>query len=160
MDRQVLDIEFLLEVVEEGYSRKAWHGPNLRGTLRGLSAEQAAWRPSRQRHNVWEIALHAAYWKYAVRRRILDQKRGSFPLKGSNWFSRPGGSERDWRADLQLLDDVHRSLIDAIRGIAPETLQQRRGGSKFTLAALICGVAHHDIYHAGQIQLIKRLMPF
>jgi len=152
------DIEFLLGVIDEGYSRKAWHGPSLKGTLRGLSAEQAAWRPGRQRHNIWEIAVHAAYWKYAVRRRILAEKRGSFPLKGSNWFVRSGLVETDWRADLRLLDDCHGRLIEAIAGIAPETLYQRQSGSRRTLAELICGVANHDVYHAGQVQLMKRIM--
>jgi hypothetical protein len=75
MDSQ---ISLLLHIVDEAYNHRGWHGPNLLGTLRGLSAEEAAWRPGEGRHNIWEIVLHCAYWKYAVRRRIAGLKRGSF----------------------------------------------------------------------------------
>jgi hypothetical protein len=92
------EVELLLCILEEAYEKQARHGPNLRGSLRGVSVEQAAWRPDPQRHNIWEIAVHAAYWKYAVRRRLQGEKRGTFPLKGSNWFERPEeASEAAWR---------------------------------------------------------------
>ncbi len=86
--RQPGDIErvLLLRLLDEAYNKQAWHGAQLRGTLRRVNATQATWRPKPQRHNIAEIAVHCAYWKYAVRRRILGEKRGSFPLKGSNWF--------------------------------------------------------------------------
>ena len=83
----------LLRLLEEGYSRKTWHGPNLRQSLKGITAKQAAWRPGADRHNIWELAVHAAYWKYAVRRKIEGGKRGSFALAGSNFFARPERSE-------------------------------------------------------------------
>ena len=79
----------LLSLLDEAYSKKTWHGPNLRQSLKGVSAKQAARRPGRDRHNIWEIALHAAYWKYAVRRKLEGGKRGAFVLKGSNFFTRP-----------------------------------------------------------------------
>ena len=79
----------LLQIIDSGYNRKAWHGPNLRQSLRGVSAEDAAWRPAPGRHNIWEIAVHAAYWKYVVRRRLRGDLRGSFACEGSNWFVRP-----------------------------------------------------------------------
>src|SRR5690348_5416895 len=82
--------KLVLTLLDEGYQKKTWHGPNLRQSLKGVSARQAAWRPGPGRHNIWEVALHAAYWKYAVRRRIEGGKRGSFALKGHNFFARPG----------------------------------------------------------------------
>jgi hypothetical protein len=84
-------IELLLGLLDEAFERKAWHGPNLRGSLRGLDAKAAAWRPGPGRHNIWETAVHAAYWKYAVRRRLTGEKRGSFARGGSNWFRCPEG---------------------------------------------------------------------
>src|ERR1700687_6181305 len=99
------DSTLLLEILEQGYSRKAWHGPTLRQSLRGVSAKAAAWRPAPGRHNIWEIAVHAAYWKYVARRRLCEAKRGSFALEGSNWFLRPEElSEKAWRADVALLE--------------------------------------------------------
>ena len=111
----VSPIALLLEIFDEAYDRKAWHGPNLRGAVRRLSEEAAAWRPSPERHNVWETVLHAAYWKYAVRRRLTGGKRGSFPAEGSNWFERPERQNgATWKGDLALLDDEHRKLREVI----------------------------------------------
>ena len=81
--------DLLLSLLDEGYEKKTWHGPNLKQSLKGVTAWQAAWRPGPGRHNIWEFTLHAAYWKYAVRRRIEGGKHGSFVLKGSNFFTRP-----------------------------------------------------------------------
>ena len=151
-------IELLLEMLDEAYSVKTWHGPNLRGSLRGLSAETAAWRPGPKRHSIWEVAIHAAYWKYVVRRRLLGEKRGTFVLKGSNWFVRPFElSEKAWRHDLALLDGEHSRLREAVAALKPASLNFTPASSKVSNLALICGIANHDVYHAGQIQLLKRL---
>jgi len=147
--------DLVLALLDEGYSHKTWHGPNLRQSLRGVSASQAAWRPASGRHNIWELALHSAYWKYAVRRRIEGGKRGSFLLKGSNFFARPEkgkATEAAWRADLALLEREHKALEGAICRV----LKTPR--AKKLLPALY-GVAFHDIYHAGQIRLLRRLIP-
>ncbi len=113
--KQLAEIKLLLVAIDEGYEKKAWHGPNLRGSVRGLTAREAARRPERHRHNIWEIVVHCAYWKYIVRRRILGEKRGSFPLEGSNWFARPMvNSEKAWREDLRLLDDMHALMREAV----------------------------------------------
>ena len=66
----------VLALLDEAYEKKTWHGPNLKQSIKGVSAKQAAWRPGPGRHNIWEVSLHAAYWKYAVRRRIEGGKRG------------------------------------------------------------------------------------
>lgn len=143
----------VLALLEEGYAKKTWHGPNLRQSLKGITAKQAAWRPAPGRHNIWELALHAAYWKYAVRRRIEGGKRGSFALKGSNFFTRPEkgkATDAAWRGDLALLEKEHQALEFAIRRV----LKTPR--AKKFLPALY-GVAFHDVYHAGQIRLLRRL---
>lgn len=154
-------VTLLLRTIDQGYDKKSWHGTTLRGSLRGVSAEQAAWRPAPGRHNIWELAVHAAYWKYAITRRIRGGERGSFPLQGSNWFPRPfdpdAPSDRAWKEDLELLGAMHRELREAVAGIAEEDLDLIPAGSKTLLSDLIVGVAFHDIYHAGQIQALKRL---
>jgi hypothetical protein len=143
----------VLDLLDEAYSTKTWHGPNLKQSLKGVSAKQAAWRPSPGRHNIWELAVHSAYWKYAVRRRIEGGKRGSFALKGSNFFTRPeknGLTEAAWRADLALLAAEHRALEQVIRSV----LRTPRASK---LLPSLYGVAFHDVYHAGQIRLLRRL---
>jgi hypothetical protein len=155
MDQQ---IALLLSIIDEAYVKKAWHGPNLRGSLKGVTAQTAAWRPAQGRHNIWEIVIHAAYWKYAVRRRLLGEKRGTFPLKGSNWFSRASsGNEAEWRQDVKLLNDMHNTLREAVAGMRSKDLLVQTPGSKITNVRTIFGIAAHDLYHAGQIQLLKRL---
>ncbi len=152
------EISLLLRIVDEAYEKKAWHGPNLRASIRGLDVHKAAWRPAAGRHNIWEIVVHAAYWKYIVRRRLLGEKKGSFPLKGSNWLVRPATMISEaWRSDIALLEDMHRKMRGAIAGLAPRDLDKIPPGSKASNAAIISGIAAHDVYHAGQVQLLKRL---
>ncbi len=153
------EIRRLLIQIEEGYATKTWHGPNLKGSIRGLTAREAALRPGPSRHNIWEIVIHCAYWKYTVRRRILGEKKGSFPLKGSNWFRAPlEGTESEWKESVALLNDAHLSMVDAIARLKPSGLRQRPKGSNYTTGSIVFGIAAHDIYHAGQIQLLKRLL--
>src|SRR5260370_22615487 len=137
-----LGIEHLLGLLDEAYNRAAWHGPNLRGSIRGLTAREAALSPRAGRHNIWEIVIHAAYWKYMVRRRLLGEKRGSFSLQGSNWFVRPmDGSEKAWRADIGLLDREHQRLKEAASSFQPENLDRPARGSKAVARRLIPGIA-------------------
>ena len=142
--------------LDTAFDKKAWHGPTLKGVLRGVDEQLASWRPAPERHTIWELMVHCAYWKYTVRRRITSEKRGAFPLKGSNWFTRPDGGA-NLRADLTLLTDTHRSLREAVEDLAEAKLDTVPSGSTHTFAQLIAGVAAHDLYHAGQIQLMKRL---
>jgi len=161
-------------MLDEAFHRRAWHGTTLLGSVRGVDVDLAAWRPALRRHNIWEIAVHAAYWKYAVRRRLTGEKRGAFALKGSDWFHRPspgirvggraGDDWRQWKDDVRLLVDEHERLRKAVAAIPMRTLSKpikaHRAGatvSPVTRGFLIRGIAAHDLYHAGQIQLLKRL---
>lgn len=147
----------LLEIIDRAYDRRSWHGTNLRGSIRGLSPQDAAWRPGPGRHNIWEIVVHAAYWKYAVWRRLTGERRGSFALHGSNWLARTAGDNSAWKSDVTLLEQTHRSLRSVIAEFAEADLYENARGGSVTYFELIAGIAAHDLYHAGQIQLIKRL---
>ena len=152
-------IAMLVDGLDEAFDHRSWHGTNLRGSIRRVTVEQARWRPGSGRHNIWEIAVHTAYWKYAVWRKLTGATRGSFAFKGSNWFARPVRGEGDeaWAADVKLLVAQHRQLRAAVRELAPAPLERPFAGSICTAAQLVRGVAAHDLYHAGQIQLLKRL---
>ncbi|MCB1021431.1 MAG: DinB family protein [Acidobacteria bacterium] len=153
-----MQIPLILRSLDQAYDRTSWHGTNLRGSLRGVDAPTAAWRPGPKRHNIAELAVHAAYWKYSVLRRMEDLPRGSFPLEGGNWFARgPELSAQDWKADLKLLGEMHRKLRTAVAALDDTALAIIPAGSKTTMLDLLLGVAAHDLYHAGQIQIIKRL---
>lgn len=152
------DRALLLRVIDESFDKRAWHGSNLRGAIRRVSAEQAVWRPRRGRRNIAEIVVHCAYWKYAGRRRIRGDKRGSFLLKGSDWFALPAKLTKDsWQEYVALLDREHRALREAVAGAPWSRLTEGPGGSAKRPAAHVHGVAMHDLYHTGQIQTLKAL---
>ena len=108
-------MDLALTLLDQAYDCKSWHGTNLKGALRGLTAEAAARRPGPGRPSIHELVVHLAYWKYAVLRQLVDLPRGTFPLKGSNLFTRAGAEARQWKGDLALLDRMHRELRAAGR---------------------------------------------
>ena len=145
-----MNTNYLLTILDEAYDKKSWHGPNLRSAIRGVTAKQAAWRPAERAHNIWEYVLHAAYWKYVVRRKITGEKRGSFALKGSNFFPRPVElNEAAWKQDIRILETTHQDLRYAVAHLEAPSEK---------LLHMIRGAAAHDLYHAGQIRLLRRLM--
>jgi uncharacterized damage-inducible protein DinB len=147
----------LLHALDEAYDKIAWHGTTLRGALRGVTARQAAWRPGPGRHSIRELVVHAAYWKYRARRRITGAKRGSFPLEGNNWFELPAAGEKTWSAERALLEREHRALRRAVAKLSAASLWRPLPGSRRTALREIAGAALHDVYHTGQIQLVKAL---
>jgi uncharacterized damage-inducible protein DinB len=152
---QVLDL--LLTGLDEAFDRKAWHGATLWGTLRNVSRDEAEGRPSPERHNIWETAVHCAYWKYIVRRRLTGDRRRTFPLEGSDWFVRPGTDrEANWERDRALLREEHEKLRAVVARMSADDLR-RRLGSRDPIDE-IRGIANHDIYHTGQIRLLRLLV--
>jgi hypothetical protein len=149
--------QVLVHALDKAYDQSAWHGTNLKGALRGVTARQASWRPAPGRHNIRELVLHAAYWKERVRHRLTG-KLETFPHPGSNWFERPGGDAKAWKAEKALLDRAHRELRRAVATLVPEKLTRSLPGHRRRSALReAAGIALHDVYHAGQIQLLKAL---
>jgi len=154
----VTETDLLLTQLDQAYDRRSWHGTNLRGSIRGLTPEQAAWRPGPRRHSIHELIVHCAYWKYVVTRRITGEKRGSFALKGSNWFPRDAADAPALPADLRLLEDCHRRLRATVGALDTKALHRVAADGR-PAHWLVSGIIAHDLYHAGQIQLLKRMMP-
>ena len=152
------EVAQLLAIVDQAYNKASWHGTNLRGSVRRVSPAQALWRPHSGRHNIWEIVAHCAYWKYAAGLRFTAGARGSFRYKGSNWFKAPPTlTDRAWKDAVETLDEMHTTLRSAIAGLSNADLRKTPAGKKVTNFTLLSGIAAHDLYHAGQIQLLKRL---
>jgi hypothetical protein len=149
-------IEGLLLLLHQGWGPKAWHGTALKGAVRGVSLKEALWRPEPQRHTIWELVLHMAYWKYVVVRRLGNGPKGGFPREGSDWLLVSDPSEKGWRKDIALLTEQHADLIQVVETFPARRLDDR-DGSKWTYAEQIAGVAAHDLYHTGQLQFIKKL---
>lgn len=148
----------LVRTIDQVYGTKGWHGTTLRGALRGLRVEEALWKPTTQRHGIWELLLHAAYWKYIVTRRLTGDASLRFPRSPSNWPAVPEpASAAALRGDVALLRDEHERLRNAVLRFPASRLDDRAPESRWTYAEHIHGVAAHDAYHTGQIQLLKRL---
>ena len=170
-------IDDVLKVLEPAPGFRPWHGgASPLGSLRGVSEVEAAWRPAPGRHSIWELVLHIAYWKYAVRRRLVGGPSGAFPRSPSNWPAVPEPADaKAWKADRALLRDEHSQVVEAIRGFDPAQYDEvapgggagsgsgggagsgASAGAGTTFGDLIMGVVMHDTYHTGQIQLLKRL---
>jgi hypothetical protein len=152
------EIELIAVQLEQAFRKRSWHGTNLFGSIRGIKPDEAAWRPASDRHNIWELIVHCSYWKYSVYRRFAAGQKLSFELKGSNWFPRPTEmSDAALRSDIKLLKSYHAKLIEAVIPFPSKRLGEIPPGSRTTYRDLVVGVAAHDLYHAGQIQLLKRL---
>ncbi len=151
-------VVLLLRMLDEGFNKSAWHGPNMRGAIRRVDAEQAGWHPRPERKSIADHTVHSAYWKYAARRRLTGEKRGSFSLKGSNWFELEQPlSTTTWKSYVKLADETHKGLREVVRELSDRDLTRVTKGAKIDIQRLLYGIALHDVYHAGQIQLLKRL---
>jgi uncharacterized damage-inducible protein DinB len=148
----------LADGLSVNFSGRAWHGATLLGSLRGVSAKEAGASPPGGGHSIWELVLHAAYWKYAVRRQLAPHTEADFPRSPSNWPRMPKErSEKAWKADVALLKREHGRLLEAVEGLRAEELDRvPPKGKKWTRAQLAGGVSAHDVYHTGQIQAVKR----
>jgi len=138
----------------------AWHGgPTPAGALRNVDGSAARWRPRPGRHTIWELALHCAYWSYAVRHRLLGTRGPRFPRSPANWPDMPRvRSDSAWTADRSLVAEQQGLLVETIRNFPGGKLGRSVGGGKrWTWGDVLIGIAMHDTYHAGQIQLMKRL---
>lgn len=150
-------IQLILTLLDQAYNKPTWHGSNLRSSLRGVGVREALWRPQPQRHCIWEYGLHCAYWKYLATGALLrERERGSFPRRPSNFPAIPNKpTARAWKVDLALLHQAHLELRRAVAALEPADLEQKWG--RWTLAEHAFGAANHDLYHAGQIRLLRRM---
>lgn len=148
-----------MELLAHAYDRPTWHGANLREALAGVSLGQALWRPAPERHNVWELALHCAYWKHVVVRRLsgFNDDEG-FSRTPKDFPALPEATQSAWENDLGLLEATHQQLLEQVRAFDGARLNEVVGaGGSRTFTELIFGVAYHDTYHAGQIRLLLAL---
>lgn len=143
-------------VLDEGYGPGAWHGPDLKAALAEVTPQAAFHRPAEGRHNIAEIALHHAYCIRAVREQISGTAPEPFVLEGEDWFDLSDERTLTWTQVQEAVENQQRRLIQLVVDIA-----EGRQGSPRTEAerfGLVLGITCHAVYHAGQVQLIKRLI--
>lgn len=148
--KAAIPTETLLRIVREGYGPGAWHGPDLKAAIADVTPDMAYRRPGQHRHNIAEIVLHHAW----VVRNVVGQQSGAmpepFPLAGEDWFTVNGPADLEWADIVRLLESEQQKLEAAARKGSLETADT----GAFDV---VLGVTCHAVYHAGQIQLIKRL---
>jgi hypothetical protein len=142
-------IATMLEFLDHAFNKVSWHGPNLASSIRGIDYRAAARRMGGRR-SIWEQVLHAAYWKRIVLNKLTVTER--FPRAGSNWPRLPDPiTARGWKEDVALLHDIHAQLRAAVESLDPRRLEDPK------LRRMVDGAALHDIYHTGQIRLLRRM---
>ena len=142
-------------VLLEGYGPGAWHGPDLKAALADVTVAPAFWRPDRGRHNIAEIALHHAYYVRSVRTRVAGPSAEPFVLQGEDWFDLSDDRGLSWQTVQATVESEQQRLSAAIGDIEAGTITSPlQADERF---GLVLGITCHAVYHAGQIQLIKRL---
>jgi len=151
---QTLPLQLLRAQTFDG---SAWHGPNLRTSLIGVSPLEAAWSPGPGRPSIWRIVLHCAYWKHRVWQRLTGL-RAPFPRPGEDWrMAVPSPSAGAWNQDRRMLREVHVRLMAAVEELRQSELERAPDGQVRTRMVNVVGIMLHDTYHAGQIRLLRKL---
>jgi hypothetical protein len=142
-------------VLNEGYGPGAWHGSDLKAALADVTPGLAFWRPAAGRHNIAEIALHHAYCVRAVRAQISGRPAEPFVREGEAWFDLADEKALSWPKILDAVETQQQRLATLIEDVgAGAMVSPLADPERFNL---VLGITCHAIYHAGQIQLIKRL---
>jgi uncharacterized damage-inducible protein DinB len=150
----VTETERILDQLKRAYQGDAWHGPSVRETLAGVSAEKAAGRPVSNAHSIWELVLHIAAWKNAVRRR-LEGDRAQLSEE-ENWPPVGATSEAAWNEVKDALDRGHERLVAAVSRLDEAKLDEPILAGMPSIYVTLHGVIQHELYHSGQIAILKK----
>ena len=149
------EVERIADQLKRAYEGKAWHGPAVREVLAGITAEQAARRPLANAHNIWELAVHIGVWEAFARRRLEGEVITDVPPE-QDWPPVTATDEAAWKKTLAQLEDGHMKLRRAIAALPEARLSETVQGMGYSVYFMLHGVVQHDLYHAGQIALLKK----
>ena len=149
------EVERIADQLKRAYEGKAWHGPAMREVLTGVSAERATRRPLPGAHTIWEIAVHIGVWEAFVRRRLEGEVITEVPPE-QDWPPVTDTSEAAWKRTLAQLEEGHMRLREVIAALPDARLADTVQGMGYSVYNMVHGVVQHDLYHAGQIALLKK----
>ncbi|MGH9847138.1 MAG: DinB family protein [Blastocatellia bacterium] len=135
---------------------EAWHGPSLRELLDGVTAEQAAARPIANAHSIWELVNHIIAWEQIARQRLEGDALVEIPDE-MNFPPVAEASDEAWQRTLQSLAESNQALRDTIKRTDDSQLEAIVPETQYSNYVLLHGVIQHDLYHAGQIALLKKV---
>jgi uncharacterized damage-inducible protein DinB len=150
------EIERILDQLKRAYEGNAWHGPSVREALAGVTAEQAHARPLANVHSIWELAQHIAVWEDVARRRLEGDRAPIDISSPEDWPPADDASETAWEQAKAALDRGHEALREAITRVDESRLDQPIFSGMSTVYVTLHGVIQHDLYHAGQIAMLKK----
>jgi|ERR1700752_674321 len=150
------EIERILDQLKRAYEGNAWHGPSVREALEGISAAQAHARPLNHAHSIWELVHHIAVWEDVGRRRLTGDKAPIAISSPEDWPPPEDTSEAAWEQAKASLDRGHQALVEAIVQTPESRLDEPIFEGMSTVYVTLHGVIQHDLYHAGQIALLKK----
>jgi uncharacterized damage-inducible protein DinB len=148
----------IADQLRRAFSGDAWHGDSVFEILDGVTAAQAAAHPIKNAHSIWELVLHIAAWDGAALRRL-----GGSAVELSDTQNFPpvaDASEAAWRETLAQVRRVHEELVKAMAALPDSRLDQivpGKKGAHYTFYYMLHGVVQHELYHAGQIALLKKM---
>jgi len=150
------EIDRILDQLRRAYDGDAWHGPPLRKLLQDVGPEQAAARPVPGAHTIWELVGHISAWQNVVRRRLGGEAINDLPDE-QNWPQPAKPSAALWQRTLDALAESHRRFQEAASALSDDQLDRPALGSPTAVYVLLHGVVQHNLYHAGQIALLKKI---
>jgi len=148
------EMERILDQYKRSWDGEAWHGPSLREVLRDVTASEANARLIAEAHTIAEIVHHLTYWRWAAVERVAGKLVS--PAHDEQWPPIRDASESAWQEALALLESRQQALMHTLEKLSDERLAQPIVGRNYNLYVQLHGNLQHDIYHIGQIALLKR----
>jgi uncharacterized damage-inducible protein DinB len=149
------EVKRILDQLKRAHEGEAWHGPSVREALANVNAEKALAHPIPAAHSIWEITQHIAAWQHYVVKRLEGEPFEATPEQ--DWPPITSSTEDGWQNTLNKLEDGHQKLVAAISRLSDADLdEQIVPGKPYNLYYMIHGVIQHNLFHAGQISLLKR----
>ena len=152
------EIARILDQLKRAYEGNAWHGPSVREVLAGVTASQAHARPLPNAHSIWELVQHIAVWEGAGRRRLEGDRAAIDISSPDDWPPADDTSEAAWEQAKAALDRGHEALREAIARTDESRLDEPILEGMSTVYVTLHGVIQHDLYHAGQIAMLKKAL--
>lgn len=144
----------IADQLRRAFYGEAWHGPALIELLADVDAAAAAAKPLPHAHSIWELVLHVAVWDNAAMVR-LDGKK--FQPTGVDNFPRVSkATEAAWRKAVAATKRTHDKLVKVVAGLPESRLRDRVPGKRYDFCHMFHGVVQHELYHAGQIAILKK----
>ncbi|MGI9069409.1 MAG: DinB family protein [Pyrinomonadaceae bacterium] len=148
------EVERIVDQLKRAFEGEAWHGPSVLEIIEGIDSQQAAARPFDGVHSIWEIVLHIAAWEGAVLRRLRGD-RAELPTE-EDWPPVPATTDEAWEQTREELKQGHNDLRNAVGRLDESRLYQQIIEGMSSVYGTLHGVIQHDLYHAGQIAILKK----